>query len=73
MELEIQDSLRELFNSNIDIEVEYKDIRKYKIHLQIGTCEHSFIYGYNAHLTFDANIDIIKKEIEKCIINFYLR
>lgn len=73
MEDDIQDSLREYFNRNINIEVEYKDIRKYQIHLQIAELEHEFTYGYNAHLTFDANIDIIKKEIEQCIIKYYLR
>ena len=72
MELDIQDALVEYF-INIKIEVNYKDIRKYEIYLQIETMEHRFIYGYDAHLTFDANIDIIKKEIERCILEYYKR
>jgi len=72
MELDIQDALVEYF-TNINIEVKYKDIRKYEIYLQIGTMEHRFIYGYDAYLTFDANIDIIKKEIERCILEYYKR
>ena len=72
MELEIQDALIEYF-ANIKIEVNYKDIRKYEIYLQLETMEHRFIYGYNAYLTFEANIDIIKKEIEKCILDYYKR
>lgn len=73
MEQDIQDSLREYFNRNIEIEVEYKDLRKYQIYLRMADLEHQFTYGYDAHLTFDANIDIIKKEIERCIIKYYLR
>ena len=72
MELEIYDALAEYF-CNIKINVEYKDVRKYEIQLQIETMESSFIYKYDAHLTFDANIDIIKKEIEKCILKYYRR
>lgn len=72
MELDIQDALIEYF-TNIKIQVHYKDIRKYEIYLQLNEMEHRFIYGYNAHLTFDANIDIIKKEIERCILAYYKR
>lgn len=72
MEYEIYDALAEHFD-NIKIDVEYKDVRKYKIKLQIETMQTEFIYTYDAHLTFDANISIIIKEIEKCIIKYYQR
>lgn len=72
MELDIQDALVEYF-TNIKIDVEYKDVRKYEIKLQIETMQTGFIYIYDAHLTFDANISIIIKEIEKCILKYYQR
>lgn len=72
MEYEIQDALVEHF-ANIKIDVEYKEVRKYEIKLQIETMQTGFIYTYDAHLTFDANIDIIKKEIERCILEYYKR
>lgn len=72
MDLEIYDKLAKYF-CNIKIEVEYVKIRQYKISLQIETMETSFIYQYDARLTFDANIDIIKKEIEKWILKYYQR
>ena len=72
MELDIQDALQEYFD-NIKIEVNYKDIRKYEIYLCIETKENKFTYTYDAHLTFDANIDIIRKEIENCILEYYKR
>lgn len=72
MELEIYDALAEYF-VNLKIEVGYLDIRKYLISLKIDISETQFVYEYDAHLTFDSNIDIIKKEIERCILKYFKR
>lgn len=70
MDLVIQDRLNEYFN-NLDIEVEYSDLRKYKIFIVLNQSIYKYLFKYDAHLTLDANIDLIRKEIEKCILNYY--
>lgn len=72
MELEIYEALAKYF-ANIKIEVGYIDIRLYQINIRVETEEYIIKFKYDTHLTFDANIDIIKKEIEKCILAYYRR
>ena len=72
MEAEIEEALVGYFK-NIKIDVNYKTLRTYEIVGKIEEMEYKIIYFYNAHLTFDANIDTIKKEIEKCILGYYRR
>lgn len=69
MELEIYEALAKYF-VNIKIEVGYVDIRLYQINIRVETEEYIIKYQYDARLTFDANIDIIKKEIEKWILKY---
>lgn len=71
MEVEIEDKLREHYQ-NIKIDVNYFDIRQYKITLTLEKII-NFIYTYDAYLTFDANIVKIEREIDKCILAYYRR
>lgn len=75
MELEIEEKLQ-LKYKNLIVEVNYKDIRKYKIVIKLEyngvTYESKFEYLYNTKLTLDANISIIENIIDsKIILSFY--
>lgn len=75
MELEIEEKLQ-LIYKNLIVEVNYKDIRKYEIVINLEykgvTYESKFEYLYNAKLTLDANISIIENIIDsKIILSFY--
>lgn len=72
MGLEIYEALAKYF-VNIKLEVGYVDIRLYQINIRVETEEYIIKFKYDSHLTFDANIDIIKGEIEKCILAYYKR
>lgn len=77
MEQEIEDELN-LRYQRLILRVEFFDIRKYLINIQI---EHlgeykklSLVYTYNVKLTFMQNISIIESYIDKqLIIPFYKR
>ena len=71
MSEDIQESLEAYF-PNIEIEVEYIDIRKYKITLLKKVSKHniikksvSFEYKWSNNWTFSANIEQIKYSINK--------
>ena len=74
MELEIEDKLQEIYK-NLIVEVNYKEIRKYEIVIKLEdkcvTYESKFEYLYDAHLTFDANINIIVSKIDRIILSYY--
>ena len=74
MELEIEDKLQ-LKYKNLIVEVNYKEIRKYEMVIKLEykgvTYESKFEYLYDAHLTFDANINIIVSKIDRIILSFY--
>lgn len=74
MELEIEEKLQ-LKYKNLIVEVNYKEIRKYEIVIKLEykgvTYESKFEYLYDAHLTFDANINIIVSKIDRIILSFY--
>ena len=74
MELEIEDSLQEIYKF-IKIEVNFKDFRKYeiiKMENQGTTYESKFIFTYDVTLTKDVNIARIVDIIDnKIIIPFY--
>ena len=72
MDLDIQDSLEEIFK-NIKIEVEYLEFRRYQIRIVVDAGEYIITFKYDANLTYEKNIDIIEKEIEKCILDYYIR
>ena len=73
MELEIEDKLQEIYK-NIKIEVNFKDFRIYEINVQINNEGiNYFDYTYDATLTLDANISIIRKIIDNKIILPYFR
>ena len=73
MELEIEDKLENIYK-NLKIEVKFKDFRIYEIDVQINNEGiNYFDYTYDAHLTFDANISIIRKIIDNKIILPYFR
>lgn len=76
MELEIEDKLQEIYR-NLIVEVNYKEIRKYEIVIKLEnkgvTYESKFEYLYDAHLTFDANINIIVSKIDRIILSYYKR
>lgn len=68
---EIQEKLQEFYN-DIQIEVEYIDIRKYKIILLKKVSEYniikksvSFEYKWSNNWTFSANIEQIKYNINR--------
>ena len=74
MELEIEDKLQEIYK-NLKIEVNFKDFRLYEIIIiledQYVQYESKFEYLYDAHLTFDANINIIGSKIDRIILSYY--
>ena len=74
MELEIEDKLQEKYR-NLIVEVNYKEIRKYEIVIKLEykgvTYEGKFEYLYDAHLTIDANINIIVSKIDRIILSYY--
>ena len=74
MELEIEEKLQ-LKYRNLIVEVNYKEIRKYEIVIRLEdkgvTYESKFEYLYDAHLTFDANINIIVSKIDRIILSYY--
>ena len=74
MELEIEERLQ-LKYKNLIVEVNYKEIRKYEIVIKLEdkgvTYESKFEYLYDAHLTFDANINIIVSKIDRIILSYY--
>ena len=73
MSEDIQESL-EVYYPNLQIEVEYIDIRKYKIKLLKKVSKHiikksvTFEYKWNNNWTFSANIEQIKYSINKYFI-----
>ena len=71
MELEIEDKLQEIYK-NLKIKVIFKDFRIYEINVQINNEGiNYFDYIYDAHLTFDANINIIGSKIDRIILSYY--
>lgn len=73
MELEIEDKLQEIYK-NLKIEVNFKDFRIYEINVTINNEDiNYFEYTYDATLTLDANISIIRKIIDNKIILPYFR
>lgn len=73
MELEIEDKLQEIYK-NLKIEVRFKDFRIYEINITINDEDiNYFDYTYDATLTLDANISIIRKIIDDKIILPYFR
>lgn len=75
MELEIEDKLQEIYK-NIEIEVEYIDLRKYQINVKIKIENQEYkkeiIHIWDAHYTKDVNIARIVDIIDnKIIIPFY--
>lgn len=77
MEIEIEEKLKQIYK-NLEIKVEYQDIREYNIYITIekdGTrYESKMIYKYDNYYTLDGNIanirDIINNNI---ILPFYYR
>ena len=75
MELEIEDKLQEIYK-NIEIEVEYIDLRKYQINVKIKIENQEYkkeiIHIWDEHYTKDVNIARIVDIIDnKIIIPFY--
>ena len=74
MELEIEEKLQELYK-HIQIEVEYIDLRKYKINvkIKIGNLEYSkeIIHIWDAYYTFDVNIGTICNQIDNYILKIF--
>lgn len=73
MELEIEEKLENIYK-NLKIEVKFKDFRIYEINVTINNEDiNYFDYTYDATLTLDANISIIRKIIDDKIILPYFR
>lgn len=72
MELEIQDALED-FYKNLHVAVHLEEFRKYKIRLVVETACYDIFFKYDANKTFDVNLNIIKEEIDKCILKYYHR
>lgn len=74
METEIEDKLQEKYK-NTQIEVEYIDLRKYKINVKIKVenQEHKkeIIHIWDAHYTRDVNIGDICNNIDNFILDLY--
>lgn len=76
MDLEIEDKLKEMYEY-IRIKVKFIEFRIYLIELNIEFRNQlfttSFKYLYDVNLTIDANLNIIKSQIDKKILLFYKR
>ena len=74
MELEIEDKLQEIYK-NIEIEVEYIDLRKYQINVKIKIEDQEYkkeiIHIWDAYYIFDANIGDICNNIDNFILGLY--
>ena len=74
MELEIEDKLQEIYK-NLIIEVNFEDFRLYEIIIKLEyqgvQYESKFEYLYDAHLTFDTNINLIGSKIDRIILSYY--
>ena len=74
MELEIEDKLQEIYK-NIEIEVEYLDLRKYQINVKIKIEDQEYkkeiIYIWDAYYTFDVNIGTICNQIDNYILKIF--
>lgn len=74
MELEIEDKLQEIYK-NIEIEVEYIDLRKYQINVKIKIEDQEYkkeiIHIWDAHYTRDVNIGTISNKIDNFILDLY--
>lgn len=76
MEIKIEEKLKEIYK-NLEIKVEYKDIREYNIYVTIEKdgirYESKIIYKYDNY-TLDGNIANIRDIINnKIILPFYYR
>lgn len=76
MEQEIENKLKEVYNSNIKIRCNYIDFRKYEIILTIEVYRQEFyktdfVYTYDVSKAFNYNISEIERQIDKKIINYY--
>lgn len=77
MEIQIEEKLKEIYK-NLEIKVEYKDIREYSIYVIIEKdgirYESKIIYKYDNYYTLDGNIANIRDIINnKIILPFYYR
>ena len=74
MELEIEDKLQEKYN-HIEIEVNYLDLRKYQINVNIKIENQEYkkeiIHIWDAHYTRDVNIDTICNQIDNYILKIF--
>lgn len=76
---EIEEKLKEYYEF-LTIEVEYAKIKTYKIFISITLTDYrnsdvikgvEFYYNWEDHLTFTANIEQMRYNIEKAIIKFF--
>lgn len=77
MEIKIEEKLKEIYK-NLEIKVEYKDIREYSIFITIEKngigYKSKIIYKYDNYYTLDGNIANIRDIINnKIILPFYYR
>ena len=74
MELEIEDKLQEKYN-HIEINVNYVDLRKYKINVKIKIENQEYkkeiIHIWDVHYTKDVNIGTICNQIDNFILDSY--
>lgn len=76
---EIEEKLKEYYDF-LSIEVEHDKIKTYKIFISVILADYrnsdvkkrvEFYYNWEDHLTFTANIEQIKYDIEKAIIKIF--
>lgn len=76
---EIEEKLKEYYEF-LTIEVEYAKIKTYKIFISVTLMDYrnsdvikgvEFYYNWEDHLTFTANIEQMRYNIEKAIIKFF--
>lgn len=71
MELELEELLQEKYN-HLKIEVQYVDLKKYKINVTMNKDNKiEIIYVWESHYTTDVNINSICKIIDDFIIKVY--
>lgn len=77
MEIKIEEKLKQIYK-NLEIKVEYKDLREYNIYITIEKdgirYESKIIYKYDNYYTLDGNIEYIRDMINnEIILPFYYR
>lgn len=69
MEEKIEDYLKE--NYKLKLEVKFKEFRHYIVNLLFPEATAEINFTYDNKFTFDANMESLKRFIDKCILEYF--